>query len=151
MAPGSLNRDGFVPLKQQRRMGSAEKRSCSGDGRGCFPCLGSTSKGRRCFRRQVKMLLERMLTNSPKQTHAHHAKGVQYATKSFAEGAYGGACSVMMPSRSTRTCRARSEVKIFPRSWKTTAGLPQQGQECWQPAWRTRRSFGSSAIFTRRM
>src|SRR6266849_46632 len=73
------------------------------------------------------------------------------STVPLAEGQYGGACSVMMPSRSTRTWRARSEVKIFPRSWKTIAGLPAQGQECWQPAWRTRRSFGSSAIFNKRM
>src|SRR5438876_2643202 len=130
MVPASRKRDGFVPLTQQRPMGSAEKRSCSGDGQACFPCLGSTSKGRRCFHRQVKTLPERMLTNSPQQKHAHHAKGVQYATKSFADGAYGGACSVMMPSRSTRTWRARSEVKIFPRSWKTIAGLPEQGQGC---------------------
>ena len=33
----------------------------------------------------------------------------------FAEGQYGGACSVMIPSRSTSTWRARSEVKIFPQ------------------------------------
>src|SRR5215472_9363689 len=97
-------------------MGSAEKRSWPGDGRGCFPCLGSTIKGRRCFRRLVPTLPKRMLTNSPKQEHAHHAKGVQYATNSFADGVYGGACSVMIPNRSTSTCRARSEVKIFPRS-----------------------------------
>src|SRR5205085_5491595 len=116
MAPGSLNRDGSVPLTQQRRTGSAEKRSCSGDGRGCFLCLGSTSKGRRCFRRQVHTLPEKMLTNLPKQKHANHAEGVQYAIKSFADGAYGGACSVIMPSRSTRTDRARSDVKILPRS-----------------------------------
>src|SRR5947208_5856864 len=116
MAPALLSGDGSMPLTPPRRMGSAEKRSCSGDGQACFPCLGSTSKGRRCSRRQVKMLPERMLTNSPKQEHAHHAKGVQYAIKSFADGAYGGACSVMICRRSTKTCRARSEVKIFPRS-----------------------------------
>src|SRR6266487_267173 len=141
MGPASLSGDGSIPLTPPRRMGSAEKRSCSGDGRACFPCLESTSKGRRCFRRQVKMLLERMLTNSPKQKHAHHAEGVQYAIKSFADGAYGGACSVMMPGRSTRTCRARSEVKILPRSWKIIAGLPKQGQGCSHPASPTRRSF----------
>src|SRR6266705_5343939 len=124
MRPASLSGDGSMPLTPPRRMGSAEKRSCSGDGQACFPCLGSTSKGQQCFRRQVKMLLERMLTNSPKQTHAHHAEGVQYAIKSFALGQYGGACSVMMPRRSTSTWRARSEVKILPRSWKMVAGLP---------------------------
>src|SRR5712692_6389854 len=117
--------DGFVPLTLPRPMGSAEKRSCSGDGQACFPCLGSTSKGRRCFRRQVKPLPERTLTNSPTQEHAHHAKGVQYATNSLAEGQYGGACSVMMPRRSTSTWRARSEVKILPRSWKMVAGFPE--------------------------
>src|SRR5436309_10287061 len=89
MAPGSLNRDGSVPLTQQRRTGSAEKRSCSGDGRGCFLCLGSTSKGRRCFRRQVHTLPEKMLTNLPKQKHANHAEGVQYAINSFVCGRYG--------------------------------------------------------------
>src|SRR5712691_3540068 len=124
MRPASLSGDGSMPLTPPRRMGSAEKRSCSGDGQACFPCLGSTSKGRQCFRRQIKMLLERMLTNSPQQTHAHHAEGVQYATKSLAEGQYGGACSVMMPRRSTSTWRARSEVKILLRSWKMVAGLP---------------------------
>src|SRR5258708_38999868 len=133
MVPVSLSGDGSIPLTPPRRMGSAEKRSCSGDGQACFPCLGSTSKGRRCFRRQVKMLLERMLPNSPKQNHANHAEGVQYAIKSFADGAYGGACSVIIPNRSTSTCRARSEVKIFPRSWKIIAGLPKQGQECSHP------------------
>src|SRR5207244_7777019 len=51
------------------------------------------------------------------------------STVPFADGAYGGACSVIIPNRSTRTCRARSEVKIFPRSWKIMAGLPKQGQE----------------------
>src|SRR5438309_6240805 len=116
MAPVSLIGDGSMPLTPPRCMGSAEKRSCSGDGQGCFPCLGSTSKGWRCFHRQIKMLPERMLTNSPQQIHAHHAEGVQYAIKSFADGAYGGACSVMICRRSTKTCRARSEVKIFPRS-----------------------------------
>src|SRR5213595_889808 len=83
MRPALLSGDGSIPPTPPRRMGSAEKRSCSGDGQACFPCLGSTSKGRRCFRRQVKMLLERMLTNSPKQQHAHHAQGVQYAITSF--------------------------------------------------------------------
>src|SRR6266516_5163431 len=83
MRPASLSGDGSIPLTPPRRMGSAEKHSCSGDGRACFLCLGSTSKGRRCFRRQVKMLLERMLTNSPKQKQANHAQGVQYAIKSI--------------------------------------------------------------------
>src|SRR6266568_4570616 len=83
MRPASLSGDGSMPLTPPRRMGSAEKRSCSGDGQACFPCLGSTSKGQQCFRRQVKMLLERMLTNSPKQKHANHAEGVQYAINSF--------------------------------------------------------------------
>src|SRR6266849_4902812 len=138
MQPASRKRDGSMPLTPPRPMGSAEKRSCSGDGQACFPCLGSTSKGRQCFRRQVKMLLERMLTNSPKQKHANHAEGVQYAINSLADGAYGGACSVMMPSRSTRTDRARSEVKIFPRSWKIIAGFPKQGQECSHPLIPTR-------------
>src|SRR5947209_20609556 len=90
MRPASRKRDGSMPLTPPPRMGSAEKRSWPGDGRDCFPCLESTSKGRRCFRRQVKMLLERMLTNSPKQTHANHAEGVQYAIKSLAQGAQGG-------------------------------------------------------------
>src|SRR5258708_558012 len=45
------------------------------------------------------------------------------STVPFALGQYGGACSVMIPNRSTRTCRARSEVKILPRSWKMIAGL----------------------------
>src|SRR6266478_5116723 len=83
MRPASRKRDGSMPLTPHPRMGSAEKRSWPGDGRDCFPCLESTSKGRRCFRRQVKMLLERMLTNSPKQTHANHAEGVQYAINSL--------------------------------------------------------------------
>ena len=65
----------------------------------------------------------------------------------FAEGQYGGACSVMIPSRSTSTWRARSEVKIFPRSWKTVAGLPKIGHSCRHPAASTRRSFGSRAMF----
>src|SRR6266571_5334485 len=138
MRPASRKRDGSMPLTPHPRMGSAEKRSRPGDGRDCFPCLESTSKGRRCFRRQVKMLLERMLTNSPKQKHAHHAQGVQYAITSLADGAYGGACSVIIPNRSTSTCRARSEVKIFPRSWKIMAGLPKQGQECSHPLMPTR-------------
>src|SRR6266566_5841340 len=133
MRPASRKRDGSMPLTPHPRMGSAEKRSWPGDGRDCFPCLGSTSKGQQCFRRQVKMLLERMLTNSPKQKHANHAEGVQYAINSFADGAYGGACSVIIPNRSTSTCRARSEVKILPRSWKMIAGLPKQGQECSHP------------------
>src|SRR6266704_3742635 len=133
MEPASRKRGGSRPLTPQKRMGSAEKRSCSGGGLGCFPGLGSTSKERRCFHRQIKMLPEKMLTNLPKQKPAHHAKGVQYEIKSLADGAYGGACSVMMPSRSTNTCRARSEVKIFPRSWKIMAGLPKQGQECSHP------------------
>src|SRR5712691_10741022 len=145
MVPAWRKGDGFVPLTPQRPMGSAEKRSCSGDGQACFPCLGSTSKGRRCFHRQVTMLLERMLTNSPQQKHAHHAEGVQYATKSFALGQYGGACSVMICKRSTNTWRARSEVKILPRSWKMVAGFPEIGQSCWHPACNTRRSFGSRA------
>src|SRR5947209_18145557 len=102
MVPAWRKGDGFVPLTPQRPMGSAEKRSCSGDGQACFPCLGSTSKGQQCFRRQVKMLLERILTNSPKQKHANHAEGVQYAINSFDDGAYGGDCAVMMPNRSTR-------------------------------------------------
>src|SRR6266436_7162112 len=89
MRPASRKRDGSMPLTPHPRMGSAEKRSWPGDGRDCFPCLESTSKGRRCFRRQVKMLLERMLTNSPKQTHANHAEGVQYAIKSFVCGLKG--------------------------------------------------------------
>src|SRR6266849_10324757 len=130
MAPGSLSGDGSVPLTPPWRMGSAEQHSWPGDGRGCFPCLGSTIKGRRCFRRQAHTLPERMLTNLQKQEHAHHAEGVQYAIKSFAEGQYGEACSVMIPRRSTSTWRARSEVKIFPRSWKTIAGLPEQSQGC---------------------
>src|SRR5256885_16624536 len=96
MRPASRKRDGSIPLTPPRRMESAEKRSCSGDGRVCFPCLGSTSRGRRCFRRQVKMLLERMLTNLPKQKHAHHAEGVQHAITSLAEGEQGGACSVVI-------------------------------------------------------
>src|SRR5947209_2862224 len=138
MGPASLSGDGSRPLTPPRRMGFAEKRSCSGDGQACFPCLGSMSKGQQCFRRQVKMPLERLLTNSPKQIHANHAQGVQYAIKSFADGAYGGACSVMIPNRSTSTCRARSEVKIFPRSWKIMAGLPKHGQQCSQPLMPTR-------------
>src|SRR6266496_1246726 len=89
MLPASRKRDGSIPLTPPPRMGSAEKRSWPGDGRDCFPCLESTSKGRRCFRRQVKMPLERMLTNSPKQIHANHAEGVQYAINSFVCGLYG--------------------------------------------------------------
>src|SRR2546422_493062 len=89
MVPASLSGDGSMPLTPPPRMGSAEKRSWPGDGRGCFPCLGSTSKGRRCFRRQVHTLPERMLTNLQKQEHAHHAEGVQYAIKSLVWGVYG--------------------------------------------------------------
>src|SRR5258708_34304922 len=51
------------------------------------------------------------------------------STVPFADGAYGGACSVIIPNRSTSTCRARSDVKIFPRSWKIMAGFPKRGQE----------------------
>ena len=36
-------------------------------------------------------------------------------------------------------------------SWKIVAGFPEQGQLCWHPAWRTRRSLGSSAIFNKRI
>src|SRR6266566_9026785 len=108
--------------KQHRRMGCVSKRSWPGDEQGCFPCIGSMIKERRCFRRPMSTLHGRMLTNL--QKHAHHAEGVQYAIKSLAEGQYAGACSVMIPRRSTSTWRARSEVKIFPRSWKMVAGLP---------------------------
>src|SRR2546427_3371260 len=103
MRPASLIGDGSMPLTPPRRMGFAEKRSCAGDGQACFPCLGSMSKGQQCFRRQVKMPLERMLTNSPKQIHANHAEGVQYAIKSLAEGQYGGGWSLMMSSPSPST------------------------------------------------
>src|SRR6266487_222159 len=85
MRPASRKRGGSRPLTPQKRMGSAEKRSCSGGGQGCFPCLGSTSKERRCSLRQIKMLPERMLTNLPKQKPAHHAKGVLYEIKSNAQ------------------------------------------------------------------
>ncbi len=44
-----------------------------------------------------------------------HVDPAQPYADAFAEGQYGGACSVMMPSRSTSTCHARSEGKIFPR------------------------------------
>src|SRR5712691_2140298 len=132
MAPGSLSAVCSPPKKRPPLRGCAEKRSWPGDGRDCFLCIGSMIKGQRCSHHLMSTLLGRMLTNL--QTHAHHAQGVQYATKSLADGAYGGACSVMMPSRSTRTWRARSEVKIFPRSWKIIAGFPKHGQGCWHPA-----------------
>src|SRR5690348_9989222 len=122
-------------------MGSAEKHSWLGGGQGLFPCIGSMIKGQPYFRRLTSTHLGSMLTNSPRQEHAHHAEGVQYEIKSFADGAYGGACSVMMPNRSTSTCRARSDVKIFPRSWKMMAGLPKQGQACSHPVMPTRCSF----------
>src|SRR5450755_955136 len=114
MAPGSLSVACSMSRKQRWPMGSAEKHSWPGGGQDLFPCIGSMIKGQQCFRRLTSMHLGRMLTNL--QKHANHTQGGQYAIKSFADGAYGGACSVMMPSRSTRTDRARSEVKIFPRS-----------------------------------
>src|SRR5437588_3340763 len=113
MAPGSLNRDGSVPLTQQRRTGSAEKRSCSGDGRGCFLCLGSTSKGRRCFRRQVHTLPEKMLTNLPKQKHANHAEGVQYAIKSFVWGVYGLQTRAATPIETIKSAKRGFQRGLF--------------------------------------
>src|SRR6266571_4277112 len=136
MAPGSLSAVYSPLMKRPPLTGCAEKRSWPGDGRGCFLCIGSMIKGRRCFRCPMSTLLGRTLTNIKK--HANYAEGVQYAIKSLAEGQYGGACSVIIPKRSTRTCRARSEVKIFPRSWKIMAGLPKQGQECSHPLMPTR-------------
>jgi len=86
MQPALRNEDGSGPLRPQKRTESVEKPSCSGEGQACFPWLESTSKERRCFRLQIKMLLERMLTSLLKQKHAHRVKGVQYEIKSFVWG-----------------------------------------------------------------
>src|SRR6266702_4094572 len=80
MPPGSLSGVCSPPKKRPPLTGCAEKRSWPGDGRGCFLCIGSMIKGQRCSHRLMSTLLGRMLTNL--QKHAHHAKGVQYATKS---------------------------------------------------------------------
>src|SRR5579885_989364 len=103
MRPAWRSEDGSGLLRPQKRMESVEKPLCSGEGQACFPWLESMSKERRCSRRQIKMLLGRMLTNLPQQKHAHHVKGVQYEITSFTEGAYGGACSVLICKRSTKT------------------------------------------------
>ena len=71
------------------------------------------------------------------------------STVLFADGAYGGVCPVMMPSQSTRTCRARLEVKILPRSWKIIAGLPKHGQECSHPVIPTRFWFSRMGVLLR--
>src|SRR2546421_10142411 len=42
-------------------------------------------------------------------------------------------------------------IVISRRPVKSLAGLPEIGQSCWHPAASTRRSFGSSAIFNKRM
>src|SRR5690348_134043 len=63
-------------------MGSAEKHSWLGGGQGLFPCIGSMIKGQPYFRRLTSTYLGSMLTNSPRQEHAHHAEGVQYEIKS---------------------------------------------------------------------
>src|SRR5690242_1516458 len=67
-------------------MGSAEKHSWPGGGQGLFPCIGSMIKGQPYFRRLTSTHLGSMLTNSPRQEHAHHAEGVQYEIKSFVCG-----------------------------------------------------------------
>src|SRR5712671_5088774 len=118
-------------MRQPRRMECVEKRSCRGPGQVWCPHIASMIVGCSLSHRPMSTHLSSMLTSIKKP--AHHAEGVQYEIKSFADGAYGGACSVIIPNRSTKTCRARSEVKIFPRSWKIIAGLPKQGQECSHP------------------
>src|SRR5207248_4413896 len=40
------------------------------------------------------------------------------STVPFADGAYGGACSVIMPNRSTSTCRARKAGEDLPSIMK---------------------------------
>src|SRR5205807_4418573 len=76
----------------------------------CFLCIGSMIKGQRCSHHLMSTLLGRMLTNL--QTHAHHAKGVQYATKSLSKG-------------TAKSSRKRSTAHFPPasRSSRLRAGL----------------------------
>src|SRR5207302_7092957 len=50
-----------------------------------------------------------------------HRKSV--STVPFADGAYGGACSVIMPKRSTSTCRARKAGEDLPSIMKDNRRL----------------------------
>src|SRR5260370_37978821 len=136
MEPGFESAASYPPLKPLKPMECLQRRSGIGGELGAFPCTMLMAVVSCCSHRPASPLITSM--NVRFNRLANHAEGVQYAITSFADGAYGGACSVMIPNRSTRTCRARSEVKIFPRSWKIMAGLPKQGQECSHPLMPTR-------------
>src|SRR5712691_9693746 len=110
MAPGSLSAVCSPLMKRPPLTGCVEKRSWPGDGRDCFLCIGSMIKGRRCSHHLISTLLGRMLTNL--QTHAHHAQGVQYATKSFVWGVY-----ALQTRGATPIDAMKSAKSAFQRGW----------------------------------